>query len=297
MYSLSQIMKGLRDPTMAIQELNRAYYDLVNDTGYNDGGVDVFREDWDNLIVLDACRYDEFEDRADLPGDLQARESLSSMTHEWIRANFTERELYDTVYVSANGRFAHQKDDVESEVHEFVGLWDDDHRYGDDKIAPPEMVTEHAKEAAAEYPNKRLLVHYLQPHQPYIGPSGDQFERDQSLHEMMQTDGVSTDLLRRAYRENLDLVLDDVADLLNSLSGKTVVTSDHGELLGEREFPIPIRRYGHPSGIYTEPLVKVPWLVVENGDRKEIVSEEPDSVETYDQERIEDHLEDLGYKA
>lgn len=297
MYDLSQIRKGLRDPTMAIQELNRAYYDLVNDTGYNDGGVDIFREDWDNLIVLDACRYDEFEDRADLPGDLQTRESLASMTHEWIRANFTERELYDTVYVSANGRFAHQKDDVGSEVHEFVGLWDDEHRYGDDEIAPPEMVTEHAKEAAAEYPNKRLLVHYLQPHQPYIGPSGDHFERDQSLHEMMRADGVSEELLRQAYRENLDLVLDDVAELLDSLPGKTVVTSDHGELLGEREFPVPIRRYGHPSGIYTEPLVKVPWLVVENGDRKDVVSEEPDSVQTYDRERIEDHLEDLGYRT
>lgn len=295
MYDRSQIEKGLRDPTMAIQELNRAYYDLVNGGEYNDGGVDLFEEDWDNMIVLDACRYDEFAERADLPGDLQARESLASMTHEWIRANFTGRELHDTVYVSANGRFAHQKDDVGSEVHEFVGLWDDEHRHGDDDVAPPGMVTEHAKEAAAEYPNKRLLVHYLQPHQPYVGPSGSQFERETSLHEMMQSDAVDEALLRRAYRENLDLALAEVEELLDSLSGRTVVTADHGELLGEREFPVPVRRYGHPEGIYTEALVKVPWLVVEDGDRRTIVAEEPESTAQYDEERIEDHLESLGY--
>lgn len=295
MYDLAQIRKGLSDPSLALQECNRAYYDLVNDGDYNDGGVDVFEADWDNMIVLDACRYDEFADRADLPGDLQARESLASMTHEWIRANFTGRTLYDTVYVSANGRFAHQRDDVGSAVHEFVGLWDDTHRYGDDDVAPPEMVTEHAVEAADAYPNKRLLVHYLQPHQPYVGPSGEHFEREASLHEMMRSDAVDEGLLRRAYRENLDLVLAEVETLLETLSGKTVVTADHGELLGEREFPIPIRRYGHPEGIYTEPLVKVPWHVVEDGERRTIVAEEPDATERYDESAIEDHLESLGY--
>jgi hypothetical protein len=35
-----------------------------------------------------------------------------------------------------------------------------------------EVVTEAALEAAEWYPNERLIVHYLQPHAPYIGPTG-----------------------------------------------------------------------------------------------------------------------------
>lgn len=297
MYSLTQIKKGLSDPSMALQELNRIYFDLTNSSDYFDGGIDIFEEDWDNLIILDACRYDKFSERADLPGELHKRKSLASMTHEWVRANFTGQKAHDTVYVSANGRFAHQRDETNAEVHEFIGLWDTDHRYGERNLAPPEIVTGHALDAAEEYPNKRLIVHYLQPHQPYIGPTGEQFEREKNLHEMMRSNDATDELLETAYDENLDIVLEDVRELLETLPGKTVVTSDHGELLGEREFPIPIRRYGHPSGIYLSELVDIPWLVYQNGERKEIVSDEPESTVDYDEEALEEHLKNMGYRT
>lgn len=44
--------------------------------------------------------------------------------------------------------------------------------------------------------------------------------------------------------------------------GTTVVTSDHGNHLGEFATPFPIRLYGHPEGIRTPELIRVPWLVV-----------------------------------
>jgi hypothetical protein len=297
MYSLSQIRKGLRNPDMVLQELNRLYFDLTNKSEYYDEGINIFKEDWDNLIILDACRYDKFSERADLPGQLKKRKSQASMTHEWIRANFTDKKAHDTVYVSANGRFVHQQDETNAEVHEFVGLWDTDYRYGDRNLALPEMVTEHALEAAEEYPNKRLIVHYLQPHQPYIGPTGEQFEREKNLHKMMQTNDASDKLLETAYDENLDIVLDDLKELLASLPGKTVVTSDHGELLGEQEFPIPIRRYGHPEGIYVGELVDIPWLVYQDGERKEVVADESEDSVDYDEAALEEHLKNMGYRT
>ncbi|QPV62689.1 hypothetical protein I7X12_18485 [Halosimplex litoreum] len=295
MYSLDQVRKGLTDPGMALQELNRWYYAARNDGGYHDRGVDIFGADWDNLVILDACRYDEFAARADLPGTLEKRRSRASMTHEWVRANFEGKQLHDVVYVSASGRFLHAQQDLNAEVHEFVSLIDQSEAYGEAKVCPPDVVTDRALEAAHEHPDKRLIVHYLQPHMPYLGPSGETFEYHSSLDESVRRSSVSDEALRRAYRENLDMVLDDVSKLFEQLQGKTAVTSDHGELLGERERPLPVKRYGHPSGIYVPELVEVPWHIYTNGGRKEVVAEPPEAELEYDEEAIKDHLKDIGY--
>ena len=73
-----------------------------------------------------------------------------------------------------------------------------------------------------------------------------------------------------AYKENLRLVIPYVELLLHKLSGKTVVTSDHGELFGENVLKfIPIKVYGH--GIGRNPsLVTVPWWVITNEDRENL---------------------------
>jgi len=299
MYSFEKVLKGLRDPGMALQEINRVWYSFKNSGQYNDSGVHIFDEDWDSLIVLDACRYDEFEEHSDLPGTLQKRESVASMTHEWIRANFSDQQLYDTVYVSASGQFLYDRDNHGGEVHEFIGLIDETHRHGsgEGKFCPPEIVTDKAIQAAAEFPDKRLLIHYLQPHNPYLGPSGEDFEYHSSLDKTVKRSPVTEATLRSAYRENLDMVLEEVERLFDELRGKTVVTSDHGELLGEREFPVPVKRYGHPSGIYMGELVEVPWLEYQNGGRRQVTAERPDSEYEYDKSELKEHLRDIGYEV
>jgi len=41
-------------------------------------------------------------------------------------------------------------------------------------------------------------------------------------------------ILKRAYEENLRVVIEHVLQLIRNLHGKIIITSDHGELLGER---------------------------------------------------------------
>jgi hypothetical protein len=36
----------------------------------NTAGIDVFDEDWDTLVVFDACRYDVFEPTSQINGSL-----------------------------------------------------------------------------------------------------------------------------------------------------------------------------------------------------------------------------------
>lgn len=282
---------------LAAHHINRLYYATRNPDGYNADGVDVFAEDWDNLLILDACRYDHFAEQSTLDGTLESRISRASATREWVHANFTDRQLHDVVYVSANPNYRKVADEIGAAVHAYVDVWRDDTLVGEENtIVPPETVTEHALDAAEQYPNKRLLIHYVQPHYPFIGPTGEEhFDPSATLNEVSVKYDLTDDRLDRAYRENVDLVLGEAERLLDAFDGKTVVSADHGELLGERLSPLPLRAYGHPSGVYVEELVKVPWHVHESGDRKEIVAEAPTAQGEVDEDALEEQLRNLGY--
>lgn len=100
-----------------------------------------------------------------------------------------------------------------------------------------------------------------------------------------------------AYKTNLELVLPYVKQLVAKLDGLTVVTSDHGNLLGERLSPIPVRGYGHPWYIRHDALVKVPWLTVESETRRTIKPGEPIGRfgESESNNVVKDRLRSLGY--
>lgn len=292
---------GLKHPVLACSRMNGIINHARIGERYYPDGVDVFDEDWDNLVILDACRYDCFESQVRLAGTTSKRTSRGTTSREFIRGNFTDRRAHDTVYVSANPWFLRLHDRIGAEVHAYVNLHSDERRDAANGLTTrPETVTECAVEVAEEYPRKRLIVHYLQPHHPYLtefGRSRFDFTKDAML-SVKQSDASRADVIR-AYRENLDLVLGEVESLVESLTGKTVVTSDHGELLGERERPIPVRRFGHPGGVYVSELLDVPWHVIDTGERKEIVSEKPagTAVSEVNQETLDRQLEALGYRV
>jgi hypothetical protein len=219
-----------------------------------------------------------------------------------LRGNFDGKVLDDVVYVTASTMLYQEnvfRDAVDVELHDVVDVWSGDIEYGEDGDSPT-AVAKQAREAAERYPNKRLLVHFVQPHAPYIGERGRrEFPdyRPNPLSERFRGEIDTPDArLRSIYRE----VLEEVETLLPDLEGKTVISSDHGMLLGEREHPIPIRSYGHPPRMYVEEMVKVPWFVHDGETRKRIVAGE--AGEQYAKKRDEDlddqardHLAQLGY--
>lgn len=291
------ILYGLKNPKAIPRQLNRLYFSLRGGS-FNDLGFSVLDEDWDNLIILDACRYDTFVENNPFDGDLSSRTSKGSNTYEFLYGNFYGRELYDTVYVSSNLWYVEIEDEINSDVHSFVPVTTE----GPKNVVSPDAVTDQALETNQSHPNKRLIVHYTQPHYPYLGPTGrEHFDHHDtpSLQVAMRRNGdrISRETVRRAYEENLDMVLKEVERLLPELRGKTVVTADHGEMLGERSFPIPITDYGHPNTIYTEELVKVPWLVIDETPRKEIIAERPEGETDISEDDINENLRALGYKT
>lgn len=292
--------------------VNRWYYSSFGTQKFNKTGTNIFDEDWDNLLILDACRYDTFEKLHDLPGTLSKRESRASTTPEFIRANIHATDLHDTVYVTSTPQI-HNHDDIDHSFHRIVDVWDSewDKELG---TVPPDAVADAAVEANEQYPNKRLLVHFLQPHYPFIGEVGQEhFNYEQvslgagtsessGSEKFWDTVGtvindVSEDVVWEAYEENLRLTLPHVERLLTEIDGKTVVTADHGEMIYDRAWPIPIRINGHPSGLYTSELVEVPWHTYTNGPRRRITSQiVPEGTDAkIDDGVVKERLQDLGY--
>lgn len=268
--------------------------------------VDVVSRDWDNLVILDACRYDTFARIASLPGTTERAVSPGAESWEFLEESFVGRELHDTVYVTANPH-AHKIPD--GTFHRHVNLlddaWDDDLR-----TVTPDSVVGAALELHEQCPNKRLVIHFMQLHYPFIASDGVESYGGIEMHlsEERRSDYPSpwtmllgplsddAEAMVSAYEENLHTVLPHVERLLEALDGRSVVTADHGNLLGERTFPIPVRGYGHPKRVHHPKLIEVPWHVVE-GNRREIVADPPEGREQINDATVTDRLRDLGYRS
>jgi len=277
-----------------MEYLNKQLHYKLSGSKYHKKGVDIFEESWDNLIILDSCRFDTFHEICDFDGSLESRISKASMTEEFIRGNFSDKRLYDTVYVAGNYWYMKAKDEIDSEIHKFIAVELDSF---DGDAAFPETVTKTACQANENYPNKRLIIHYNQPHQPYFDRTGELFRRPASYPFELPKDGYEHQDIIHAYRTTLETVFIELQTLLSELKGRTVITADHGELLGERLWPLPFRRYGHPRGSRVGHLLKVPWFVIDDGERKNIIEKKPMSeIDENSKVEIDEHLRSLGYR-
>lgn len=268
-------------------------------------GIDAMGKDWDNLILLDAYRYDYFKDHSRFEGDLSRELSRGSDSPEFIEENFAGRQLHDTVYVTANPHAEKLNEDVFYTIEFLYDKWDTE--VG--TILPAD-VTDAAIEAHKKYPNKRLIVHYMQPHDPFLGPTAESYrsrtdyptETDSSearfqwpktrYPELYRNGELSLDEIQQAYTETIGIVEGCVERLLSKLHGKTVVSADHGENLGERRYCQTWLEHSNE----TEECRFVPWLELPHRERKEIIAEAPIGFESPDERRVKNQLSHLGYR-
>lgn len=301
-FSLDNVKTAIEDPYFLRQESNAAIHRRGYRWDYNERGVDIFSQDWDNLIILDACRVDAYEEHAlpQLPsGKLETRESRGACTPEFVRGNFSDKNLHDTVYVTGSSWIYKIGNEINTELFALVDAKND---LDEDQ----EFQLEKALTANEKYPHKRLIVHFIPPHHPFIGDLAEEYlppvrEQTSGFFGRLRRNefDLSPELLWDIYLENLDRVLPHVETLIDELDGRTVVTADHAELFGDRVGPLPMNGWGHPRGLYDDKLVTVPWHVYESSDRKTIESGEPkdDQLDSRDPEEIDEHLRALGYKV
>ncbi len=139
---------------------------------------DVNEEEWNYLIILDACRYDIFKEVYSefLCGNLNKRKSPGSSTTDWLEKSFTEN--YDYLYISGNpfiNSSGHSLSQVSTGYYsdwkatdhfsEIVDSWKLDWNNEYETVLPEDIT----KRAVRHLDDKRkTIIHYMQPHRPYI---------------------------------------------------------------------------------------------------------------------------------
>ena len=301
----------------------------------------IHKTNWKYLIILDACRYDYFKmcykKFFDKNYTLIKVYSPGTWTFDWLRKTWTNK-YDDIIYISANP-FVSNKATIKGFCggnHFFyvVDVWKE---CWNDNIGTvhPKDLTEISIKYINNYPEKRFVIHYLQPHAPFIefddikkilnsvGVSkrnllyhikelfplnvrrkvgllilkhfghklyGFLFNllngKENTYHQLIvRYYGIDT--LREYYQKNLELALKYVKYLAEHIKDNFIITSDHGELLGEYGI------FAHPDIVYDEEIqLSVPWLCKGSATyiQKGISSKDEE-----DEELIKKRLKDLGY--
>lgn len=294
-------------------------------------GTPIYGEEWDILVVLDACRADLMSEVAAEYEFLDGRatNSVASTSSEWMYKNF-DTKLYlesirETAYITGNPFtdevfFRHQcpacgagrsrvageqctdcgNDQTPERVadHEFPIL-EEIWRYAwDDALGtiPPEPLTDRAIDVWRDASPSRMIVHYMQPHHPFVGgdidthldPEGFGEMGRESVWDLLRNDEVEGDDVWRDYVSNLQFVLDDVARLLKNVDAdRVVITADHGNAMGEWFL------YGHYNNVPLSAMKRVPWCVTTAENQE---CSDPDPIDrAIETEDVEERLSDLGY--
>jgi len=316
-YGLENFMNALDNPSKFLIEGRRLFnHSLLKYKYGRRKAIDIMEQDWDNLIILDACRYDIFKEENHIEGELNKVLSKGSHSEEFIDHNF-HGQHHDTVYVSSNSWASklRNKNVFYKVAYTYSRDYDNKTRHEKHQSFDPSRVLEIGNANYNE--SKRFILHFMQPHAPYWGPKAKSVRSDlrkeydigfkawDPNEEVSDEDPthllraarmgyVSNEVIKEVYKENTHIVLDKVDKLLKNIQGKTIITADHGELLGESQI-ICYKDFGHPRNIYLPELRHVPWLTIESNERREIYSEKPIKSDFINENDIETNLRALGY--
>jgi len=276
------------------------------------------------LIVLDACRFDAFWDvfDNDLVGEVEPVASGGRDTFEYLQVTWPE--TYDVPYVSAAVPVNNERIDFDDTGghHLYNGYQPPDHLARIDDVwkkawdrslgaCPPEPVLAQA----LEYRDAdSLVVHYQQPHTPYIGDErelghagteaavpGQVAPVDKPIWDRIKRGEISDERLEELYWSNVERVRPAVLRTIDELLGEfdsVVVTADHGEALGEHGV------YAHPRQPQHPKVREVPWVEVSGltarGKRtaeRVDVPEAPTDVDRGADDDLDERLRMLGYRS
>lgn len=332
--TVENVKKGVRDPGRVVDEIVyeyalRAPLTVVN--GSHTLGTNVFDREWDVLVVLDTCRVDALRavsEEYDFLNDVGSLWSTGGATAEWIARTFDERhaaEIGETAYLSAN---AHVQSVLDDQVHErpdsdkhltyrllrlmpTLAITDlayyeylfEYERWGEEGprghtagMTPPRYVTDRAVDVARTADHDRLVLHYFQPHSPWVANAlaeDRELRRDEDGWWGYLTETGDVETVWASYLDDLRYVLDDVALLVENIDAERVaITADHGEAFGEYGV------LGHKIGSLHPKVRRVPWATTSGRDERTYASEiDPPSSSSMSAREVEDQLAALGYRT
>jgi len=131
--------------------------------------IDILEQDWDLFLILDACRYDVFKkvykNILKKEGKVKQAKTKCNCTKEWMLNNLKGKDCKDIIYIDPIILF--EKYLAYDQFFKVIPVWKDkwDYHYG--TIMPSDM-TNSAIEQMRAHSNKRIIIHYHQPHPPFL---------------------------------------------------------------------------------------------------------------------------------
>jgi|SRR3989339_344448 len=259
-----ELLKQKIEEGFFLQHVNPKYFNMFDET-------------WDVLFLIDACRYDLFAKNNNLiNGKLTKKISIASCTPEWAKKSMVNHDLSQIIYISANPFISRayliEKEKMDINFFLLEELWDID---WDKKLKTvlPKKVTTLALKLHKKYPDKKLFIHYIQPHHPFIGENGltesgwedsrnnllgkiNNNNKELNIYDQLKEGKVTKEQVWKAYQGNFDLILKEIKNNLIHFKGKKIISSDHGDCFGEYGI------YAHPGGTYVPELIEVPWFEI-----------------------------------
>jgi len=230
-------------------------------------------QDWEVLVIFDACRFDLFKKYNIFNGELKKVYSAGSCTGEWFRKTFVGKNYAKVTYISANpviSNYLVKKNYGENPFNKIIDLW----KFGwskKDSTVKPSIVNE-VTENLIKQSKDKIIIHYLQPHYPFIGSVKLHDESMNLLQERVESEYIDENFtnispwgqakngkidleeLIEAYESNVEYVFEETRDFIESIDKKVYITSDHGNSYGT------LGAYGHPCNFHIPELIEVPLL-------------------------------------
>ncbi|QGA80157.1 hypothetical protein [Candidatus Nanohalobium constans] len=274
-------------------------------------------EDWDYAIILDCARYDVFQEVYTdyFSGNLEKRNSNASATPEWVEKNLNRRQNINWFSTNPfiNGRniklneFDYIPEKYETNPSRYIAnvvdIWDSSWNSKMGTVTP-EAVNKEFKDKKEDISDRRTVIHYMQPHKPFIGYGSSRMEnmKKQSIGKI---ESESRQILPDSVSERLSSLIERLErsetamkiGLMMSLSPMNFVKAFLGdseetmkilheenmrkalecvqELATDLDGKVVITSdhgeafgeqgvWGHHIETHIPPLIEVPWLEVEN---------------------------------
>lgn len=262
----------------------------------------IWSQDWDVCLILDGCRWDIWQEVCERG---RPSYSVGATSLEWISRTFGEEyedEVSRTGYVTANPN-SDRTELLTGRVPYIDELWRDRWDVSAEKTVSPPDLTDRAMWAWLQREDlgfDQLVVHYMQPHAPFrsLGERGGwnpYTAGKESIWNLLRDGDIARETVVEAYADNLEWVLEEVDRWERETDLDLLVTSDHGNAMGE------LGAWGHKYEQTGNPAVRrVPRVTIEGtgGDSGLETVDPPGNPPVTDQNMsvsVEDRLRGFGY--
>jgi len=143
-----------------------------------DENIDIIDDtDWDLCVLIDSCRYDVFKEKykmLNVKEKVKKAFSRCSCTREFLQKHLG-REYVDIIYINHTVSLKYWIPNTK--FFKLIEVWKTHWEYKKWGTILPKDMTDITVDMLKAYPEKRVMLHYVQVHPPYLSDEYSDFHK------------------------------------------------------------------------------------------------------------------------